>query len=195
MYRISHRINKIEQLKSLPLKYGAEVDIRSNGGKLILHHDPFTNGDKFEEWIKFYKHNMLILNVKEDGLEDRLISIMEQYNIKNYFFLDQSFPSLIKLVEGGEKRCSVRVSEFEAIDTALFLTGKVEWIWVDCFKKMPLTRENANTLKGAGFKLCFVSPELHLKVDKKYVQNFKNNIMTQGITVDAVCTKYLDVWE
>ena len=52
MYRISHRINKIEQLKALSPEVGAEVDIRSKGDQLIINHDPFADGDDFEEWIK-----------------------------------------------------------------------------------------------------------------------------------------------
>ena len=195
MYRISHRINKIQQLKALSPEVGAEVDIRSKGDQLIINHDPFADGDDFEEWIKHYNHGMLILNVKEEGLENRLISLMKQYDIQDYFFLDQSFPFLVKTAREGEVRCAVRVSEFESIDTALSLTGKVNWIWVDCFTKMPLTQESAKSLKAAGFKLCFVSPELQGRMDKDHVRNFKNNITKQGITIDAVCTKYLDVWE
>ena len=65
---IAHRINKSEQLKALPNEYGAEVDIRSKGNQLIIHHDPFSDGEDFEEWINHYKHDTLILNVKEEVL-------------------------------------------------------------------------------------------------------------------------------
>lgn len=194
MHKIAHRINTIDQLKALPSEYGAEVDIRSNGNKLIIHHDPFLEGEDFEDWIKEFKHGMLILNVKEEGLEARLMQIMRDYDIQNYFFLDQSFPFLIKLANTGEKRLAVRVSEFESIDTALSLKGKVEWIWVDCFNKMPLSFDTAKTLQDAGFKLCFVSPELQGRMDKKQVIDFKNELVSKKINPDAVCTKYMDMW-
>ena len=32
---VIHRVNKIKDLKSLPKKFGAEIDIRTMGSKLI----------------------------------------------------------------------------------------------------------------------------------------------------------------
>ena len=56
MIIIKHRINKIKDLRKLNKKLGVEVDIRSNLGELIIHHDPFENGEDFDEWIKYYNH-------------------------------------------------------------------------------------------------------------------------------------------
>ena len=36
---IVHRINEIEKLSKLRNSYGVEIDIRSNGSKLILNHE------------------------------------------------------------------------------------------------------------------------------------------------------------
>ena len=144
---ISHRRNTIGELKATPTEYGVEVDIRSDNGKLVIHHDPFASGDDFEEWIKHYQHGTLILNVKEEGLEARLIDLMKQHEITDYFFLDQSFPFLIKWSKLGERHCAVRVSEFESIETALTLEGKIDWVWVDCFTKFPLSGEDAKRLQ------------------------------------------------
>ena len=60
--------------------------------KIIIHHDPFKEGENFYKWIKYFKHKFLILNVKEEGLEKKLIDCMNKNNITSYFFLDQSFP-------------------------------------------------------------------------------------------------------
>ena len=38
MRKILHRINTIAQLKNTPIKYGVEVDIRSWGEDLVIHH-------------------------------------------------------------------------------------------------------------------------------------------------------------
>ena len=114
MHKILHRINTIEALENTPLKYGVEVDIRSFGKDLVIHHDPFEQGQSFDEWIKFYRHGTLILNVKEEGLEEKLISMMKLYSINNFFFLDQSFPFMRKTAINGEKRCAVRISEYES---------------------------------------------------------------------------------
>ena len=196
MLKILHRVNTIEQLQSVPIEFGVEVDIRSWGEKLIIHHEPFIKGESFKEWLKSFKHKMLILNVKEEGLEGQIISLMSDNNIKDYFFLDQSFPFLIKTTSFGESRCAVRVSEFEGIETAMSLSGKVDWIWVDCFSHFPLTLSNARHLQIDGkFKLCFVSPELQGRTDINYIENFRREVESLGIKGDAVCTKYPDLWD
>ena len=144
---IFHRRNNVELLKNSPNIFGIEVDIRSYGKELIINHDPYEKGIIFSKWIKFYKHGTLILNLKEDGLEEKILVYLKKYNIKSYFFLDQSMPSLIKTSTKGNPNCAVRVSEYESIETALNLKGRVDWIWVDIFTKFPLNKESYLKLK------------------------------------------------
>jgi hypothetical protein len=195
MKLISHRRNTIEELNTTPKNYGVEVDIRSRGEQLIIHHDPFVEGESFEDWIAAYQHGTLILNIKEEGLEGRLISLMQSHGIEDYFFLDQSFPFLVKWAKAGEHRCAVRVSEFEAIETALTLAGKVDWVWVDCFNYFPLSHEDAQCLKNAGFKLCLVSPELQGRDAETEIPQLMQLLGERDIQADAVCTKRPDLWE
>lgn len=179
----------------VPVKNGVEVDIRSKGERLIIHHDPFVDGEDFNDWISAYRHGTLILNVKEEGLESRLIELMRSHGIEDYFFLDQSFPFLIKWAKLGERRCAVRVSEYESIETALTLAGKVDWVWVDCFTQFPLSTGDASRLKQAGFKLCLVSPELQGRDAASEIPRMSAILAERQITVDAVCTKCPDIWE
>lgn len=195
MHKILHRINTIEALNNTPTKYGVEVDIRSIGKNLIIHHDPFKKGEFFTDWIKSYRHGTLILNVKEEGLEKKLLEIMKISNIDNFFFLDQSFPFLRNTAINGESRCAVRISEYESIHTALNLKGIIQWAWIDCFTKFPLNLEDAENLQKHGIKLCFVSPELQGYMDHKYIESFRNEILLKGIKGDAVCTKYPNLWD
>jgi hypothetical protein len=195
MKLISHRRNTIEELNSTPKNYGIEVDIRSRGEQLIIHHDPFVDGEHFDDWISAYQHGTLILNIKEEGLEGRLISLMQAHGIEDYFFLDQSFPFLVKWAKAGEHRCAIRVSEFEAIETALTLAGKVDWVWVDCFNYFPLSHEDAQRFKNAGFKLCLVSPELQGRDAETEIPQLIQLLGERGIKADAVCTKRPDLWE
>ncbi len=195
MNLIYHRRNTVAELLATDPKYGVEIDIRSYGQKLILHHDPFVEGESFVEWLNFYRHGTLILNVKEEGLESQLISLMASRGIEDYFFLDQSFPFLVKWSKAGESRCSARVSEFESIDTALTLAGKVNWVWVDCFTKFPLTEEDAKLLKNANFKLCLVSPELQGRKADTEIPALASLLKSRNIEPDAVCTKRPDLWE
>ena len=195
MKLIAHRRNTLAELLATDLNYGVEVDIRSLGQQLILHHDPLVAGESFDEWLNFYEHGTLILNVKEEGLEEQLMEIMAEKDIDDYFFLDQSFPFLVKWANKSKRRCAVRVSEFESIETALTLSGKVDWIWVDCFTHFPLTHKDAQRLKQAGFKLCLVSPELQGRDAESEIPILVGLLNERNIVAEAVCTKRPDVWE
>lgn len=191
---IYHRRNTIDELKNTPRHLGVEVDIRSCGNKLVINHDPYEDGLDFEVWLNFFSHGTLILNVKEEGLESRLLNLMKHNGINDFFFLDQSFPCLLKWSGKGEKRCAVRVSEFESVETALSLAGRVNWVWVDCFTKFPLTGDQANRLQKAGLRLCLVSPELQGRHAETEVPSLIELLHQQGILAEAVCTKRPDLW-
>ncbi len=190
---ICHRRNTLNQLNSTPYNFGVEVDIRSNGEKLIIHHDPFKKGVEFSKWISKYNHGTLIVNIKEEGLEDKILFYLNKYQIKSFFFLDQSLPFIIKMSNNGFSNSAVRVSNYESIETALNFKNKVKWIWVDIFEKFPLDFENYNNLKSANFKLCLVSPELH-QSNTLSIDNLKNSLNKQKILFDAVCTKLPEKW-
>lgn len=191
---IAHRRNTIAELKATPSCYGVEVDIRSIGDRLVTQHDPFLVGELFEDWLSAYRHGTIILNVKEEGLEERLIHLMKLKRIENYFFLDQSFPFLVKWSNAGERKCAVRVSEFESIESALSLAGKVNWVWVDCFSYFPLNEQDAKRLKNVGFKLCIVSPELHGRNPEIEIPELAVLMKERNIVPDAVCTKRIELW-
>jgi hypothetical protein len=195
MKLISHRRNTVSELVATDARYGVEVDIRSEGKRLIIHHDPLVGGESFDEWIDAYRHGTLILNVKEEGLEKQLISIMKSKGITDFFFLDQSFPFLVKWASAGERRCAVRVSEFESIETALTLSGKIDWVWVDCFTHFSLSAIEGQELKKAGFKLCLVSPELQGRDAIVEIPKLALLLKERHINADAVCTKRPDIWE
>ena len=95
----------------------------------------------------------------------------------------------------GMRKCAVRVSEFEAIETALNLSGRVDWIWLDCFTKFPIDGVQASQLKRAGFKLCLVSPELQGRDPTTQIPDLSALLKEQEITPDAICTKRPDIWE
>lgn len=195
MQIICHRRNKIEELKSTPTQYGVEIDIRSFGERLVVHHDPFVEGDDLQEWIANYRHKTLILNVKEEGLEDKILDLLKKYGIQDYFFLDQSFPFLIKYSRVGIRKCAVRISEYESIETALSLAGKVDWIWIDCFDKFPLTSNDSKLLQSRGFKLCIVSPELQGRNPEIEIPEMSSFFEETSLSPEAVCTKRPDLWK
>ena len=191
MHFIAHRVNTIKDLLNTPNKYGVEIDLRDYQDKIILQHDPFKDGECIEDYLKHYNHGTMILNIKSEGIEPAVLKLIKKYNVKDYFFLDCSFPMINFLSSKGEKNIALRFSEFEGLDSIRLMSQKVDWIWVDCFSKLPITPENYKTLKSLNYKLCLVSPELHnqdLKVDlyKRYLQK-------EGIIFDAICTKSYNI--
>ena len=187
MHFIAHRVNTIKDLLNTPTECGVEIDLRDFGQKLILQHDPFKHGECFEEYLKNYHHGTMILNIKSEGIETRVLKLIKKYNVKNYFFLDCSFPMINLLSLKGEKNIALRFSEFEGLDTIRLMSKKVNWIWVDCFSKLPITAQTYKLLKNHKYKLCLVSPELQNQ-DLK-LELYKSYLQQEGIIFDAICTK------
>lgn len=188
---IAHRINTLEGLSEIPTEFGVEIDLRDRGERLILQHDPFIDGEDAEPYFANYRHGTLILNVKSERIELRILELMEKYKIENYFFLDSSFPMIIQLIKRGEIRSAVRFSEYESIDTVMKLEGLVEWIWVDCFTYLPISADLYKLLKNCGFKLCLVSPELQGRPEDITV--YRDRLKSDGIVFDAICTKFANI--
>ncbi len=209
MEKIFHRINTIEQLKSVPQEGGIEIDIRYHEDQLVLHHDAFHHHlepkpQNFAEFLAHWKHEgIMILNVKTEGVEMECIRLMNQYKIKKWFFLDLSMPYFAiyaeraanREIEGfGIDNLAVRFSEREALEYALGFKNKAGWVWADCFSRMPLNSQNAAALKKAGFKICMVSPELQ-KHDFARITEFKTVLEAENIKLDAVCSKKPELWD
>jgi hypothetical protein len=190
MLYIQHRVNTIAQLKQTPTHFGVELDLRDRGERLVLQHDPFQDGEDFEEYLRQYRHALMILNVKSERIEHRVLELVRSAGIRDYFFLDCSFPMIRTLVAAGEHRIALRYSEFEPVESALALAGQVDWVWVDCFTKMPLEDRSYARLKRH-FKLCAVSPELQGR-DAGTIQGYREQL--RRYPVDAICTKRPDLW-
>jgi hypothetical protein len=191
MQYIAHRVNSIEKLRETPTEYGVELDLRDRGDRLILQHDPFSDGEDFEHYLRHYQHGPLILNVKSERIEQRVLELVRRANVRDYFFLDCSFPMIRALVREGEHRIAVRFSEFEPVESALALAGQVDWVWIDCFTRMPLDGRTYALLKQH-FKLCAVSPELQGR-DPRTIADYAQELAP--FDVDAVCTKRPDLWQ
>lgn len=82
--------------------------------------------------VRFWKGQFLVLNVKEEGLEEEIQGILSKREIENYFFLDQSFPFLVKTIKSGNTKVSARVSDLESLQTAVSVD--CDWVWIDCFE-------------------------------------------------------------
>ena len=185
---IAHRINTIDELKSVPAEFGVELDLRDNlDGSIYIQHNPFEPGENFEEYLQDYHHETMILNIKSERIEYKVLELIKKYDVKKYFFLDSSFPMIKVLSDEGEKNIALRFSEYEGLDTLRLMQGRVDWVWVDTFSKIPLTKEVYTEIKGLGYKLCFVSPELQGQPEK--IEEYIEEIRNSNYSLKAVCTK------
>ena len=195
---ICHRINSHKELKNINVEHGVEVDVRYHENEVVLNHDPFhgSNAEKFSLFLSEYKlKGTLIINLKTEGIENECLKLLVRNKIKSWFFLDMSQPYLVKYSNSSEihkDNLAVRFSDYEPVEYALSFKDKVGWVWLDRFKTNCLTEESYSKLKEANFNICIVSPELQgesldtVKQYKLYISNFD---------VDAVCTKFPEIWE
>ena len=160
----SHRINTINKLKKTPKYYGVEVDLRDYKKKIILSHDPFKSGDNFNEFLKEYDHKFLVLNIKTEGIESAILKSLKKFKIKNYFFLDCSFPAMMSLIRKGNKNVSVRVSDYEGFGTLKKIKHSAKWVWIDCFDYIPLSEKNYKLIKKYKYKICLGRRSHHGRV-------------------------------
>jgi hypothetical protein len=184
---IAHRINTIRELIDLPVSFGVELDLRDSGSRLVLNHDPFTGGEDFERYLDSYRHGAMIVNVKSEGIEFRALELLSEHEIDKFFFLDSSFPMMVRLSNEGETRMALRLSEYECIETVIAMEGRAQWVWVDCFTRFPMDKNGFDALKKAGFSVCVVSPELQSR--EWDIEGTAALLAERGITPDAVCAK------
>jgi hypothetical protein len=196
---ICHRINTISELNCIPEDLGVELDIRDDhkSGQLILSHDPFLSGDYFEDYLKEYKNNTMILNIKSERIELECLKLMNKYNIQNYFFLDSSFPMIYLLnKEYNNQNIACRFSEYEPIEQYLAIKDKVKYLWVDCFNIFPLTSELYKKIKNDNYfknniKICIVSPELQKQPQK--IKEYRDYLINNNIIPEMICCKIYNI--
>lgn len=192
---IAHRINTIQQLIKVPKHCGIEIDLRDNqNGSVYLSHDPFVSGELLDDFLKHYEHGTLILNIKSEGIEEQVLDVLSKYNIKSFFFLDLSFPSLMRLSKNNQKNIAVRFSDFESIENVIKLKDRVTWIWVDSFEALELNESIIETILKCGLKTCLVSPELQSRDFE--IDQYIGFLKEINFCPDAVCSKikYYSMW-
>ena len=221
---IAHRINTTAELEDIDKQFGVELDLRDDHktGKLILSHDPFTDGEYFEDYLKKYKHNTMILNIKSERIELECLKLIEKYeNSKNnndsennnyennkendklkYFFLDSSFPMIYLLnKEYNNQNIACRFSEYEPINQFLEIRDKVKYLWVDCFTKFPLTPEIYKTIKPTE-KLSKELDKYDIKIclvspelqkQSQKIDEYREYIIENGIIPDMICCKIYNI--
>ena len=193
MLIIRHRINSVRELKLVPSHQGVEIDLRLSPRGIYLQHDARSEGELFKEWINEYSHEFIILNVKEDGLENQILDIINARKIKNFFFLDQSAPSLIRTAALGTP-IAYRTSDLEGLP--IITSVGSNWLWIDSFSGDWSHLEGAILFaREAGLRTCLVSPELQGRGNILEIQAIKKSLVKMKSQLTAVCTKVQANWD
>jgi hypothetical protein len=190
---VIHRVNLINDLKSLSIKYGCEIDIRSQGSKLILNHEPYISGDNLVDYLDNYKHGLLILNIKEAGIENDVLKLVRERNITSYFLLDVEFSYLYRSSRLGERSIAVRFSEDEPIELVYNYNSLIDWVWIDTNTKFPINTQNIDILSS--MKSCIVCPERWGR--HQDIISYRKIMKDIGFNPSAVMTNlnYTNLWE
>lgn len=190
---VLHRINSIINLREIPPKYGCEIDIRSNSSQLILNHEPYESGDKLIDYLENYNHGLLILNIKEAGIENDVLSAVRERGISDFFLLDVEFPYLYRASRMGEHSIAIRYSEDEPIDLVKKYIKLVDWVWIDTLTTLPLDENNIKEFKS--MKTCVVCPERWGRPQD--IISYRQKMKAIKFNPNAVMTnqKYINLWE
>ncbi|WP_395138810.1 hypothetical protein [Armatimonas sp.] len=183
---VVHRINSLAGLCRVPVHFGVEIDLRARGSELYLHHDAFhdRDADAFVDYLDAYQHGLLVLNIKEAGIESEVLRLVRERGIERYFLLDVEFPYLYRASRQGERNIAVRYSEDESIETALAYKERVDWVWIDTNTRLPLDETMKSQL--AGLKTCLVCPERWGRPQD--IAGYKNQLAALDFSLDAVMT-------
>lgn len=189
---IIHKINTVKELNQIPKEFGCEIDIRTDGSRLILNHDPFTSGDLLTDYLDEYNNGTLVLNIKESGIEDIVLEEVIKRGIKSYFLLDVEFPYLFNAAKKGERNIAIRFSEKEPIENVLIFKNQIDWVWIDTITQIPINESNHNFLKS--FKTCLVCPSRWNREEDITIT--KNHLNEINFNLDFVMTeeKYINSW-
>ncbi|OIO64360.1 hypothetical protein AUJ68_06375 [Candidatus Woesearchaeota archaeon CG1_02_57_44] len=204
---IVHRVNTLQKLALVPKHFGVEVDIRTRDGVLVMDHEPWMQSaggmadqgpeqkdsgssrqgpERFASLVAALEGRFIVLNPKEDGLQDAILTVLRKHAVTDYFFLDLPFPTIWQLCLAGEHKIALRFSEHEPLEAVLAMKGRADWVWVDTFTRLPLDRRSHDALRSAGFKLCLVCPERWGRPED--IPIYRRQMLAEGLWVDAVMT-------
>ena len=147
--------------------WGIETDIRDLAGRVAISHDAPSAAhehfldDLLASWRAHGCRGRLALNVKADGLQDAVASMLLPGESERCFVFDASVPDERQWLRAGVVPTFVRHSELEPAPAASPHYQAAAGVWLDAFDgdwwDAAVIREHV----AAGKLVAIVSPELH----------------------------------
>ncbi|WP_199103032.1 hypothetical protein [Aquitalea sp. ASV11] len=147
-------------LNSFNSGYGTETDIRDLNGKLVISHDIPTGGElAFTDFLDILgdKTYPVALNIKSDGLAQKIAEELSSRKHVDWFVFDMSVPDQLSHIKAGNP-IFTRLSEAEP--SPVWLEHAVG-VWLDAFNGEWYSNDLITRLLEKGKRVCIVSPELH----------------------------------
>ena len=156
--------------RALEHGFGFESDIRDFNGELVISHnianETCQKAEEVFSWpAEFDDRYCFAINIKADGLKEKLAELLKKYDVRNYFTFDMSVPQMVEYAEVGIKYFT-RQSE---IETTPILYENAGGVWADGFWSTDWINEELlkNHIKNEK-TVCIVSPELHKREYKSF---------------------------
>ncbi|WP_312062033.1 phosphodiesterase [Pantoea septica] len=151
--------------RSFNLGFGTETDVRDYQGDLVISHDIPVGGEMpLSDFLKLVDGESfsLALNIKSDGLTEKLADCLSRYNIPNAFVFDMSVPDQLSYYRNGKISFFSRASEYEP---KISLFEECHGVWLDAFISTWYDVDYIKKVLDVGKKVCIVSSELHKRED------------------------------
>lgn len=181
--------------RAIRFGFGIELDIRDCRGRIVVSHDLPSGKEKgFEIILKEltrelgFKKALLAVNIKSDGLENKLASLFKKYKIqKNSFVFDMSIPSQYIFSQFYKK--VYFASRYSDIEKNPVLYQAAKWIWLDELEKPWINNKVIIRHVKNGKLVCIVSPELHKRPYLKAWREYR--LLPEKISQKTyVCTDF-----
>ena len=162
--------------RSFTLGFGTETDVRDFNGGLVISHDvPNGREISFEKFLRiadrFSRGGRLVLalNVKADGLSERVSGEIRKYCNLDCFLFDMSVPDMRDHLR-RDIPVFTRMSEVENPPVWL---DRCSGVWLDSFETEWFSNSIILELLTLNKRICIVSPELHGRDHMDFWQRIK----------------------
>lgn len=173
--------------------YGIETDIRDLGGELVISHDTPAFGScvTLDQLLQYYVDSKLTsklaLNIKSDGLQEKLQKKINEMNVRNYFVFDMSIPDTLGYLK-NKMPVFIRRSELENYPE---LELKTQGVWLDELTRPWITKTVVCETLAEFPAVCVVSAELH---GREYLTQWRqiNEALQSGCSSEQIllCTDF-----
>jgi glycerophosphoryl diester phosphodiesterase len=160
--------------RALQAGYGLELDLRDQAGEIVVCHDPPVGSTlPFSALLALYdetgRPGPLALNVKSDGLQPILQTMLAPLRPQDFFLFDMSIPDTLGYLRRG-LRVFTRQSEYEP---EIAFASQAAGVWLDVFESEWFGPDLVRDHLSCGRQVALVSPELHRRPHRDAWTNWR----------------------